>query len=46
MPKSQVTDSLKVARGDKQVALKNELAALPIDDSLVNRMVTEYAKMR
>ena len=42
----QVIDSLKSAGGSVEMALKNELAAWPIDEPTMAKMTVEYATIR
>ena len=46
LSREQVVDSLRIAKGDQELALKFELSALPLNRAVVDDLVKEYAAVR
>ena len=46
MTSLQVVDSLKIAGGSLEAALKNELAALPYNSQQISKWAAGYAAVR
>ena len=46
LSREQVVDSLRIARGDLELALKFELSALPLDRAVLDDLAMEYAAIR